>query len=184
MAHPFSLGPAQCGHSFCAMCILKWFFSRLHRACGGWHEPVDCPICRTHLILTPDRPPRPNFTFPLVPNRIASSILESLVQKLARPPIAPVIKKEDTDSSWVSSPGQTCTADCLSESPKPKEEATDIMLWREGGCMRAEWLKKDRFVWRHRSLTLAYRSPIETAGEKWVICCKDGNTLKLMNSSS
>ena len=153
MAHPFLLGPAQCGHTFCAMCILKWFFSRLHRACGGWHEPVDCPICRTSLILTPDRPPRPNFTFPFVPNRIASSILESLVQKLARPPIAPVIKKEDTDSSWVSTPGQTCMADCLSTSPKPKEEVTDITLWREGGCMRAEWLKKDRFVWRRSSST-------------------------------
>ncbi|KAF8623045.1 hypothetical protein AX15_006551 [Amanita polypyramis BW_CC] len=146
MAHPFSLNPAQCGHTFCAMCILKWFFSRLHRACGGWHEPVDCPICRSHLVLTPDRPPRPNLTFPFVPNRIASSVLESFVQKLARPPIALVIKKEDTDGSWVSNSGQTCISGCIRTSPNPKEEvgSTDITLWRDGGCLRSEWLKKDR----------------------------------------
>jgi len=125
---------------------LKWFFSRLHLACGGWHEPVDCPICRTHLVLTPERPPRPDVTFPFVPNRIASSILESLLQKLARPAIAPVIKKEDIDGSWTSMSVQTCAADCVRITPKPKDDvgSTDIILWREGGCLRAEWLKKDR----------------------------------------
>ncbi|KAF8637659.1 hypothetical protein AX17_002727 [Amanita inopinata Kibby_2008] len=146
MAHPFTLNPAKCGHTFCALCILKWFFSRLHRACGGWHEAVDCPICRTHLILTPDRTPRTSLTFPFVPNRIASSILESLIEKLAHPPIASIIKKEDTDGSWVSESGQTCTADCIRAPLKVKEEdgAMDVVSWREGGCLRAEWLKKDR----------------------------------------
>ncbi|KIL69326.1 hypothetical protein M378DRAFT_69950 [Amanita muscaria Koide BX008] len=143
MAHPISLSPGQCGHTFCATCILKWFFSRLHRPCGGWHEPVDCPMCRTHLIVTPERPPRPNITFPFVPNRIASSMLESLVQKLARSALTPVIKKEDIDGSWVS---EACTAECVRFTPKPKEEgiSTEIILWGEGGSLRAEWLRKDR----------------------------------------
>jgi hypothetical protein len=58
MAQPYSLNPGQCGHTFCALCILRHFFSRLHKACGGWHESVDCPMCRSLLVITPDRVPR------------------------------------------------------------------------------------------------------------------------------
>ncbi|PFH51829.1 hypothetical protein AMATHDRAFT_74708 [Amanita thiersii Skay4041] len=143
MAHPYTLNPGHCGHTFCATCILKWFFSRLHRACGGWHESVDCPICRAPLMLTPDRIPRLVSTFPFVPNRIAASMLESSIEKLARLPSPSIVKKEDSDGLWISE--QTCTIDCVKMPTKPKEEdgMLDTDAWKEDGCLRAEWLKKD-----------------------------------------
>ncbi|KAK0202700.1 hypothetical protein DFS33DRAFT_1436398 [Desarmillaria ectypa] len=129
MASPFSLSAAgQCGHTFCAMCILKWSFSRLHRLCGCWHESVDCPICRSLAIMTPEKPPRLDFTFPFVPNRTASAICDSWVEKLAY---------------------------ALSETKKGRgrkknrvrvDNPSDLPHWREGGAARKEWLRKRRHV--------------------------------------
>ncbi|SJL03883.1 uncharacterized protein ARMOST_07240 [Armillaria ostoyae] len=125
MASPFSLNAAgQCGHTFCAMCVLKWSFSRLHRLCGCWHESVDCPICRSLVVMTPEKPPRLDFTFPFVPNRTASAICDSWVEKLA------------------------CA---LSETKKGRghkksrarvDTPSDLPHWREGGAARKEWLRK------------------------------------------
>ncbi|KAG1770742.1 hypothetical protein EDD22DRAFT_865770, partial [Suillus occidentalis] len=78
MACPYSLNPRLCGHTFCATCILKWFFSRLHRACATWHEPVDCPICRSALFGTPDNVPRPDSSFPFTPNRTADNAIRGM----------------------------------------------------------------------------------------------------------
>lgn len=144
MAYPYSLNPGQCGHTFCAICILKWFFSRLHRVCGGWHEAVDCPICRSVLMITPDRVPRSPITFPFVPNRVATAVVESLVDKLASS--LPVVKQEDPEALRIS--------DSDKEGRKRKREVAkledldcspevDLDAWREGGSMRAEWLKRD-----------------------------------------
>ncbi|KAG2757053.1 hypothetical protein P692DRAFT_20825006 [Suillus brevipes Sb2] len=83
MACPYSLNPRQCGHSFCATCILKWFFSRLHRVCASWHEPVDCPICRSALFSTPDNVPRPDSSFPFTPNRTADNAIRGMINSLA-----------------------------------------------------------------------------------------------------
>ncbi|TFL05351.1 hypothetical protein BDV98DRAFT_590036 [Pterulicium gracile] len=60
--HSFS----SCGHAFCALCALKHFFSRLHEACGSWHEHVDCPVCRCPLLLPEEKAPRHQSTFPFV----------------------------------------------------------------------------------------------------------------------
>jgi hypothetical protein len=150
MAHPYTLNPGQCGHTFCALCILKWFFSRLHRACGGWHESVDCPICRSLLVITPDRTPRLEITFPFVPNRTATSVVESLIEKLADSPLdTVVVKREDSEGVWASESKEEWNAGCSRKKSKSKEEQeikvnADVAGWREGGAMRAEWLKKDR----------------------------------------
>lgn len=153
LAAPYSLNPANCGHTFCAVCILKWFFSRLHRACGGWHESVDCPICRSLLIITPETSPRLLFTFPFVPNRIAAATIESLVEKIAKPPICSQakVKREESEGAWSShlkrERGNTCIRKRERTEEKELEstsESVDINAWGEGGVMRAEWLKKDR----------------------------------------
>lgn len=151
MAHPYTLNPGQCGHTFCAICILKWFFSRLHRACGGWHESVDCPICRSLLVITPDRVPRLENTFPFVPNRTAANVVESLIEKLSESPLDTlVVKREDTEGAWTSELKEEWNAGCSRKKGKSKEEDQEIQVnaavvdWREGGAMRAEWLKRDR----------------------------------------
>ncbi|KAG5636679.1 hypothetical protein H0H81_007209 [Sphagnurus paluster] len=147
MAYPFTLNPGQCGHTFCAICILKWFFSRLHSHCGAWHESVDCPICRSLLVITPDRVPRPDTTFPFVPNRTAAAVAEWLIEKLRNTPPGPlVVKTEDSEGTWGWATGCSRKKDA-SKSPDEKEdESADVAGWREGGLMRTEWLKKDRQV--------------------------------------
>src|SRR5262249_30064825 len=81
-ACPYTLTPSQCGHSFCALCILKWFISRIHEACGTWHDPVECPICRSTLALTPPIP-RPSITCPFTPNRALDTFLQNTINRLA-----------------------------------------------------------------------------------------------------
>lgn len=150
MAHPYTLNPGQCGHTFCAICILKWFFSRLHRACGSWHESVDCPICRSLLVKTPDRVPRPEITFPFVPNRTAATICESLIEKLALSSSeSTVVKREASEGAWGSGSRPDWGTECARKKTKPKveeeiERNSDVAAWRESGSLRAEWLKKDR----------------------------------------
>ncbi|KAF8074974.1 hypothetical protein FPV67DRAFT_1475605 [Lyophyllum atratum] len=145
IAHPYTLNPGQCGHTFCAICILKWFFSRLHSHCGAWHESVDCPICRSLLVITPDRTPRPDTTFPFVPNRTAAAVCESLIEKLrSAPPGALVVKREDSEGAWGWTSGCSRKKDASKEADEKVDENADVAGWREGGFMRTEWLKKDR----------------------------------------
>ncbi|PPQ67895.1 hypothetical protein CVT26_007095 [Gymnopilus dilepis] len=152
LAAPYALNPPNCGHTFCGLCILKWFFSRLHRVCGLWHESVDCPICRSLLIPTPDLTPRLQITFPFVPNRVTGSIVESLVEKLVKAPLSSQtqIKREESEDTWVSRTRKKRGRNCIQkrEPSEENEDASqkplDVTAWREGGHMRAEWLKKDR----------------------------------------
>lgn len=149
------MNPSHCGHTFCGLCILKWFFSRLHRPCGGWHESVDCPICRSLLIITPELTPRLPFTFPFVPNRVTASAIESLVEKLVNPPLCSQakVKKEESEGTWASQSSKDRGRGCVRKREPSEEQetektcdASDVSLWREGGHLRAEWLKKDRQV--------------------------------------
>ncbi|KAG2157791.1 uncharacterized protein EDB93DRAFT_815766 [Suillus bovinus] len=108
------LNPRQCGHTFCATCILKWFFSRLHRVCGSWHEPVDCPMCRSALLSTPDNVPRPEYSFPFTPNRTADNAICGMINALAK----------EADSANIS----------------PSSPLAD---WTEDGHARQEWRRKE-----------------------------------------
>ncbi|KAH9479427.1 Tripartite motif-containing protein 5 [Psilocybe cubensis] len=153
LASPYSLTPSHCGHTFCGLCILKWFFSRLHRVCGLWHESVDCPICRSVLTPTPERIPRLQSTFPFVPNRVTASVVESLVEKLINPPLYSQanVKKEEIESTWGSQSrkhrGRGCVRKREPSEEKDSEKVSDtldVIAWREGGHLRTEWLKKDR----------------------------------------
>ncbi|KAK6992179.1 RING finger domain-containing protein [Favolaschia claudopus] len=160
MAQPYSLNPGQCGHTFCALCILRHFFSRLHKACGGWHESVDCPMCRSLLVITPERAPRLDITFPFVPNRTAAALCESMVEKLSQQCAAAsngsslIVKREESVVNWSGSESLLCDVErAARRKGKGKlddEDEMDIELdaelvgWREGGNSRTEWLKKDR----------------------------------------
>lgn len=125
MACPYSLNPRQCGHTFCATCILKWFFSRLHRVCGSWHEPVDCPMCRTALFYTPDNVPRPESSFPFTPNRAADNAIRGMINTLA--------KEADSGNVPASSP---------------------LADWGTDGHAKKEWCRKER-VGRYEMISLA-----------------------------
>ncbi|KAF8555988.1 hypothetical protein OG21DRAFT_1409967 [Imleria badia] len=117
MACPYALIPRNCGHTFCATCILKWFFSRLHKGCGGWHEAVDCPLCRSALPHTPERTPRSTSCFPFTPNRTADMAIRGLIN---------TISHELTDASTLAS------------SP--------LSDWNEDGHSKQEWSKREMYV--------------------------------------
>ncbi|KAJ7574462.1 hypothetical protein C8J56DRAFT_872436 [Mycena floridula] len=152
MAHPYTLNPGPCGHTFCAICILKWFFSRLHKACGGWHESVDCPICRSLLVITPDRTPRLDITFPFVPNRIAAAVCESLIQKLSETSSDSMlsVKREDSEgvgalvSAWDNIQFGTKKGSKSKQQEEMEEEDSKLDDWSLSGSLRADWVKKER----------------------------------------
>jgi len=135
MACPYVLSPLRCGHSFDAICILRWFFSKAHQACGGWHEYVACPICRSQLIVTPERIPRHEITFPFIPNRTVDATLKDLIGKL-----------EHTAVSLKREPGTEVVA--AKTRVKGKREEGDIFAalegWRAGGAARKDWIKRDK----------------------------------------
>ncbi|KAF9240698.1 hypothetical protein BU15DRAFT_45688 [Melanogaster broomeanus] len=114
-ACPYVSIPRNCGHTFCATCILKWFFSRLHRGCGGWHEAVDCPLCRSALPYTPDKTPRAEFSFPFTPNRTADIAIRGLINTIFHDPES-----------------------VAAAVPNPLSD------WSEDGHTRQEWFKRER----------------------------------------
>lgn len=146
------LTPVECGHTFCGQCTLKWFFSRLHRGCGTWHESVDCPLCRALLIITPDVPPRLTITIPFAPNRLADATLRGLLDKLAsiQPRrerdvkcTTPVVAKYESDPLVCFNRAQSCGIKVENVSVPPPEN-TGWRAWTEGGALRADWLERDR----------------------------------------
>lgn len=109
--------PRNCGHTFCATCILKWFFSRLHKGCGGWHDAVDCPLCRSALPHTPERTPRSSSSFPFIPNRTADIAIRGLMNTISH----------ELDNA------STAASNSLSD-------------WDEDGHSKQEWSKRERYV--------------------------------------
>ncbi|KAI5123510.1 hypothetical protein M0805_006670 [Coniferiporia weirii] len=140
VACPYILSPAECGHTFCAICTLKWFFTRLHRGCGTWHESVACPLCRALLIITPESLPRSAVTIPFAPNRIAENSLRGLMGRLATVCPRPKTRRK---------PGPRIFC---GDEPKVKVEEvssgqiseTGVEAWAEGGALRRDWLERDR----------------------------------------
>lgn len=134
MACPYVLHPLRCGHTFDAICILRWFFSKAHQACGGWHEYVACPICRSQLIVTPERIPRHEITFPFVPNRTVDAAVKDLIGKLE---VTGSVLKREVGSLSVK--GRV-------KVKKEDGEGTSTALdgWKVGGNSRKEWIKRER----------------------------------------
>ncbi|KAJ3478779.1 hypothetical protein NLI96_g9521 [Meripilus lineatus] len=81
MAYPVTVANSNCGHSFCALCLLKGFFSLLDED-GYWSAQLACPTCRTALALIPDDTPRPAHTCPFIPNTATDKEITQLVDSL------------------------------------------------------------------------------------------------------
>ena len=145
MACPYVLHPLRCGHTFDAICILRWFFSKAHQACGGWHEYVACPICRSQLIVTPERIPRHEITFPFVPNRTVDGAVKDLVGKL-----------EGTSSGLKRELGGSSVKGRVKVKKEEGDgSSTALDSWKTGGNARKEWIKRERratFIIRALSL--------------------------------
>ncbi|KAI0765672.1 hypothetical protein BD413DRAFT_574652 [Trametes elegans] len=138
MACPYTLTPGTCGHSFCALCILKWCFTLVHRQCGYWHDSLECPLCRTELPYTPDRTPRSAFTFPFTPNRLADAAIKALLENLkSLQPSAGSAPRRTGSSSRTRSRGQVA-------GPSASAHTDGVSLWREGGASLTEWQDREK----------------------------------------
>ncbi|KAH9887580.1 hypothetical protein C8Q73DRAFT_808715 [Cubamyces lactineus] len=117
MACPYSLTPGRCGHSFCALCVLKWCFAAVHRGWGYWLDSLECPLCRAELPYTSNITPRSNFSFPFYPNRLADDAIKALVE---------IIKNAKPETEAGSA------------------EADKLPPWREGGMYYEDWYMRDK----------------------------------------
>lgn len=124
MACPYSLSPANCGHTFCSLCILKWFFSHCKADCGHWHHNIECPLCRTPLPHIDQEPPRSLNTFPFTPNRLADEVINDLVNSIAGPQQTNSASRNKDKKRGVDEPGW--------------------LGWLHGGTSRRDWQQRDR----------------------------------------
>lgn len=132
-AHPVTVPHPNCGHTFCAICMIKHFFSRFHRTCGGWHEHVECPMCRSILIYTPNQLPRSLLTFPFAKNRMADAALVAMVDQLA------------IQIETMGTPNPCENVDQTKGGIK-NDCGTLLGVWRVGGSSRTEWLERQEYV--------------------------------------
>jgi len=84
------------------------------------------------LIVTPERIPRHEITFPFVPNRTVDAAVKDLIGKLEIP--SPGLKKDGL---------------AVKGRAKVKKEEGDgpsaaLEGWKAGGSSRKDWIKRDR----------------------------------------
>jgi len=133
-AHPVTVPHPNCGHTFCAICMVKHFFSRFHRTCGGWHEHVECPMCRSILIYTPNSLPRSPLTFPFAKNRMADAAVEAMLNQLTNRIDDILDLRNYCETLERSKRGSKI--DC----------ETPLLVWKSGGSSRMEWLERREYV--------------------------------------
>ncbi|KAI0640781.1 hypothetical protein C8Q79DRAFT_994876 [Trametes meyenii] len=139
MACPYTLTAGQCGHSFCALCLMQWCFAAVHRGCGYWHDSLECPLCRAELPYASDVTPRSVFSFPFTPNRLADGMIKTLVA---------VVKDAKPDDAPTAGQGACPTAGAgvgtgEDKSIDPSAVSDRLALWREGGAMYNDWVERD-----------------------------------------
>ncbi|EPT01140.1 hypothetical protein FOMPIDRAFT_1023444 [Fomitopsis schrenkii] len=137
MACPYSLSPAQCGHTYCAVCILKWYFTNLCEACGDWCNHLDCPLCRTVLPrpVEPNERPRQMYALPFTPARAADERVTQLVDSLS----GPVPESPTKASSSKRGKGKGKKKQVASTGGSDAEPSTPSTGWEYGGTLREEW---------------------------------------------
>ncbi|KAF9779158.1 hypothetical protein BJ322DRAFT_443595 [Thelephora terrestris] len=131
IAHPVTVPHPSCGHTFCAICMVKHFFSRFHRTCGGWHEHVECPMCRSILIYTPNQLPRSLLTFPFAKNRMADAAVVAMIDQLTA----------QIESTGTGIPNPCEDLEGIKGGFKTDRESP-LGVWRTGGSSRMEWLER------------------------------------------
>lgn len=143
-ACPYLILSAGCGHTFCAQCILKWYFVSMHTCCGTWHDPVTCPLCRS-VLITPDEPPREKNTFPFAPNRAVADSINSIFAHFDT--IFPRPKRKQRRSSKKPRPS-VCkigngAAQVKTEGSFDHIGEAKVETWLQGGKQRTDWAQRD-----------------------------------------
>ncbi|KAI0692450.1 hypothetical protein BC835DRAFT_1416561 [Cytidiella melzeri] len=145
MACPYFLTPSQCGHTFCAMCLLQWFFTHLHQDCGSWHEILECPLCRSLLPETPPKQPRQKSSCPFAPNRFADEIISSHVKSLANMLEPPNNAPEHASPTGGKGKERAQQGEASSSfEPLFLDGGEDALNWKSDGSARKAWNGRDQ----------------------------------------
>ncbi|KAI0697956.1 hypothetical protein C8T65DRAFT_743007 [Cerioporus squamosus] len=132
MACPYSLNNGRCGHAFCAICILKWAFAALHRACGHWHEALECPLCRAPLPIISRSNPRNVYTFPFIPDRLGDTVIKSHLAVLQ-------------DAADFKAKSNTTNSDASRNGVRWHGEVDEqVLAWGLGKASRIQWEQRER----------------------------------------
>ena len=115
--------------------MVMHFLSRFHRTCGGWHEHVECPMCRSILIYTPSQTPRSLLTFPFAKNRIADAAVAAMVDQLTA----------QIEGAGIPTP---CEGMEQTKAGIKPDCENPLAAWRMGGPSRIEWLDRREYVFR------------------------------------
>ncbi|KAI0749062.1 hypothetical protein C8Q74DRAFT_1310917 [Fomes fomentarius] len=138
LAEPYLLDNTLCGHTFCAICVLKWASARIDLECGYWHEALECPLCRALLPYTPYNAPRNTHTFPFIPNHIADASIKSLL----------TILKEAAGS-------KTAVTGVARSGTWHGKVDGEVIPWGEGKSARVEWENRARIGKREMTLLVS-----------------------------
>ena len=146
-AHPVTVPHPNCGHSFCALCMVKHLFSRFHRTCGGWHEHVECPMCRSVLIYTPSQVPRSLLTFPFAKNRIADAAVAAMIDQL---------------TAQIEGAGIINLCEDMEQTKGgiKIDRESSLTVWRMGGSSRIEWLERQECVFQLSTFSPRFTTPL------------------------
>lgn len=146
-ASPHMLSPALCGHSFCAICGLRWYFSALDvDETGVSHRLLNCPLCKSDLPEFPIFDElRDQWAFPFLPNRLAEDSLDchfltfdSAIRSasdLLRSGLRPTQKEHQDHQSNVGLPDLPGL-----------NLGKGVRNWMKGGEDRVRWEKRARLV--------------------------------------
>ena len=160
-AHPVTVPHPNCGHTFCAICMVKHFFSRFHRTCGGWHEHVECPMCRSILIYTPNQLPRSLLTFPFAKNRMTDAAVVAMIDQLTA----------QIEGTGIPNP---CEDVDQTKGGFRFDRESPLSVWRTGGSSRMEWLERREYVSQLSTFLPSFTHPLHRGvfrrGRRMYIC--------------
>lgn len=107
----------------------------MDRGCGYWHDPLECPLCRTELPYPSCVVPRSVFSFPFTPNRLADSTIKTLIE---------LIRKDDPQLAGGRKPsginvGEVDTTDTMASA----DDDEKLLLWKGAGALHTDWERRD-----------------------------------------
>lgn len=137
-ACPYSLSGTGCGHSFCALCLLRWAFTKLNIDLGTWDAPLACPLCTVESSAVPIHLPRPTSPFPFQPNRTLDAVLGAMVKNIACALDGNARSGSQGDTALDPIP--------VEDENVESGDVAQVSGWKVDGALRKEWDLRERCV--------------------------------------
>ncbi|EED83835.1 predicted protein [Postia placenta Mad-698-R] len=74
----------DCGHTYCALCVLKPIFTHCDPQSGQWDHNINCPKCSRPLLYNKQDPPGYLPSLPLTSNKTAAAAINEIFSVITR----------------------------------------------------------------------------------------------------